>query len=230
MYSREQAAAVAAAWVRASEQAAPLRTEVGGANTFTIAISREAGAQGTQVAREVGRRLHWPVYDNELLEQLARELQVDVRTLENIDERPGSRLVEALEILGSNSTVTEMTYFRRMLKLVFALGERGECVIVGRGAALVLPPATTLRVRMVAEREDRIANIMRDQKLEKAEATRQLDTTDQARRKFIKDHYRKDWNDPLFFDMILNGSRLTVDECAQLVVDALLRMRARTGS
>jgi cytidylate kinase len=228
MYSREQAAAVASAWVRASEQAAPLRTELGGPNSFTIAISRQAGSNGTQIAREIGRRLHWPVYDNELIEHLSKELQVDVRKLENIDERPGSRLIECLEAFAAASTVTEMTYFRRMLKLVFALGQRGECVIVGRGAAATLPPATTLRVRLVAERDDRIANIMRDEKLEKAEATKLLDSTDHARGRFIKDHFRKDWNDPLLYDIVLNGSRLTIDESAQIVVDTLLRMRSRS--
>ncbi|MGE5388460.1 MAG: hypothetical protein ACM3NE_06195, partial [Hyphomicrobiales bacterium] len=33
--------------------------------SFTIALSREAGSGGTLVAREIGRRLNWPVYDRE---------------------------------------------------------------------------------------------------------------------------------------------------------------------
>lgn len=227
MYSREEAALAASAWIRASEHPQPWRTEVAGSNSFTIALSREAGARGTEVAREVGRRLNWPVYDNELLEQLAKELHVDVRRLENVDERPGSRLVECLEAFASATNVSEMTYLRQLLKLLLSLGARGECVIVGRGAVIALPVPTTLRVRLVATREDRIAAVGRERGLKPAEAGRFVDSTDQERRRFVKDHFHKDTSDPLLYDLILNASRLTVEECAGLVVEALMRLRAR---
>src|SRR5262249_31699422 len=61
---------------------------------FTIALSRETGAGGTFVAREVGRRLNWPVYDHELLEQLARELRVGVSQLRAVDEQPANWVQE----------------------------------------------------------------------------------------------------------------------------------------
>ncbi|MGO9914879.1 MAG: cytidylate kinase family protein, partial [Isosphaeraceae bacterium] len=63
-------------------------------HAFSIAFSREAGSGGITVARDVGRRLSWPAYDQELLESLARELKVDVSILEDYDERRGSFLVD----------------------------------------------------------------------------------------------------------------------------------------
>ena len=41
---------------------------------FTITVSREAGTQGTAVAKELGTLLGWHVYDHELLEQIARNM------------------------------------------------------------------------------------------------------------------------------------------------------------
>jgi hypothetical protein len=41
---------------------------------FTIALSREAGTYGAAMAREVGNRLGWPVYDSELLGRIAEDL------------------------------------------------------------------------------------------------------------------------------------------------------------
>src|SRR6478735_7689515 len=38
---------------------------------LTIALSREAGARGGTIARILGRRLGWPVYDQEHLEFLS---------------------------------------------------------------------------------------------------------------------------------------------------------------
>ncbi|CAN5860971.1 hypothetical protein BH23PLA1_BH23PLA1_20500 [soil metagenome] len=140
MYSREDAVRIAAAWVRAIDHPHP--APIPRTSPFTIALSREAGSGGAHVAREIGRRLSWPVYDNELLAELAKTLEVDIRELESVDERPGSRLVEMVEAFSASSSVTELKYFRGLLKLILALGVRGECIIVGRGAMIVLPPET----------------------------------------------------------------------------------------
>lgn len=194
---------------------------------FTIAFSREFGAGGTPVGREVGRRLNWPVYDHELLEQIARDLKVEVSRLEDVDERPGSFLVESIKSFADIATVTEVTYFRRLLRMLLALGDRGECVIVGRGAPLILKPESTLRVRMVALRQDRIAAIARERGYDEAKAARFVDDRDRERVKFLKDHFKKDANDPLNYDLVLNTSRFSVDEAAELVIEALQRYQAR---
>ena len=146
---------------------------------------------------------------------------MDVHRLESVDERPGSWLVECIESFAAASTVTEVTYFRRLIKLLLALGARGECIIVGRGAMIVLPVETTLRVRVVASRHDRIALIGRERGLNPAEAARYVDSTDRERSRFIRDHFGKDLTDPLLYDLILNTSRFSVEECAEMIIEAL---------
>ncbi len=196
-------------------------------HAFTIAFSREAGAGGITVAREVGRRLGWPSYDQELLENLAKELKVDVSFLEDYDERRGSFLVDTIKAFSAAASVSEATYFGRLVRMLQVLGARGECLVVGRGSTFILPLATTLRVRIVASRDDRIAFIARERKLSAVEAARFVDTKDQDRNKFMKDHFHKDPADPQNFDLIINRSRFSVDETADLVIDALRRMQAR---
>ncbi len=196
-------------------------------SAFAIAFSREAGSGGITVAREVGRRLSWPVYDQELLESLAKELKVDISILEDYDERPGSFLVDTIKAFSAAASVSEITYFRRLVRMLHVLGARGECLIVGRGSWFVLPPETTLRVRIVASRDDRIAFIARERKLGPVDAARFVETNDRDRHRFIKDHFHKDPADPQNFDLILNRSRFSVDETADLVIEALLRMQAR---
>jgi cytidylate kinase len=198
--------------------------------SFSIAISREAGSGGITVAREIGRRLNWPVYDQELLGKLAEELKVDVSLVEEIDERPGSWLVETLKAFAAVANVTEVTYFRRLVRMLRALGARGECIIVGRGSTYVLNPETTLRVRVVASRDDRIAFMSKERGMTPAAAANYVDTKDRERVKFIKDHFHKDLADPLNYDLVLNRTRFTLDETAELVIEALQRMQARKGA
>jgi cytidylate kinase len=199
------------------------------APAFTIALSREVGAGGTSVARELGQRLGWPVYDQEILDGLAQELHVNVGVLERIDERPGSWLQECVEAFGSAASVGETAFFRHLLRMLYSLGARGACVIVGRGAAQVLPAATTLRVRLMARLEDRIALMSRELGLSRPEAARYVDNTDRERIRFIREHFRKDPTDPQHYDLVLNSSRFTAAECAEIILEALRRLEARAA-
>jgi cytidylate kinase len=217
----------APAVTEADQPERPEPTSQSGGGALTIAFSREAGSGGITVAREVGRRLNWPVYDQELLERLATDLKVDVSFVEDYDERRGSFLVDCIKAFSATASVSEATYFRRLVRMLQALGARGECLIVGRGSTFVLPQATTLRVRIVASRVDRIAFIAKDRGLNKTEAARFVDTKDKDRHQFIKDHFHKDPSDSLNYDLILNRSRFSVDETADLVIEALQRMQAR---
>src|SRR5437762_2053687 len=78
-------------------QARRREAAVSAAPAFTVAVAREAGAPGTSVAREVGRRLGWQVYDNELVQQIAREHNLRASLLESLDERRQNWLVAYME-------------------------------------------------------------------------------------------------------------------------------------
>src|SRR5262249_27112302 len=71
-------------------------------HSFTSALAREAGTDGSSVAREVGNRLGWCVYDHELLERVARDLGLRTILLESVDERRQSWLTEAFEVIMSS--------------------------------------------------------------------------------------------------------------------------------
>jgi cytidylate kinase len=196
---------------------------------LTVAISRQIGGRGTSVGRAVGVKLGWPVYDNELLERIAREQNLRLSLLESVDERRTSWIEECLEAFGEIPAVSASAYARYLTETVLSLAAHGECVIVGRGAAQILPPASTLRVRLVAPLEDRIAWMSREQNLPRNEAARRVAEVEGERVGFIRTHFQKDPTDPTGYDLLLNSSRFALDGCADLIVAALNRM-AKTAA
>src|SRR5262249_13095954 len=126
---------------------------------FTIALSREAGTPGTSVAQALGARLGWPVYDHQLLQQIAHETGLRVSLLQSVDERRKGWLAAATEAFAAVPQVSESAFVRHLIQTVLSLGAHGHCVIVGRGAPHLLPAATTLRARLVGELDDRIASV-----------------------------------------------------------------------
>jgi cytidylate kinase len=196
------------------------------ATGLTVAIAREVGTPAHEVAAAVGARLGWPVHDRELLEQVAAELHMPVRDLERIDERPGSLLLECLAALGSATGPTELALVHRLVGVIRSLAARGQCVIVGRGAALVLPPATTLRVRLVGDREGRITTLSRELHVDRQEAARRFDELCRQHDRFLRNHFPGDPTRAENYDLVLNTSQWTAAECADLIVQALHRKEA----
>ena len=195
----------------------------------TIAVSREVGALGSTVAREVGRRLGWPVYDREILEKVAEEMQRPAFHLEFVDERATSWLEESLASLISQYPVRPGAYLKYLVGTVRGLGAAGRCVIVGRGASFILPAETTLRVRLVASPTDRAEVLARRLGVSAAEAVAWMEKTERQRAEFVKHTFHCDGADPHQFDAVLNMSRLTVEDAADTIVRMLERFE-RGGS
>jgi cytidylate kinase len=203
---------------------------------FTVALSREAGTQGTSVAQEVGKLLSWPVYDHELLEQIAQDMGLRTSLLESVDERQQSWLLETAKSFLTapargdwRSLVTESAFVHYLIKTVLALGIHGNCVIVGRGASFILPAATTVRVRLVGPVRERIAALSRTLGISEAEAAVRVRTMDRERTDFVQDHFFKDPADPSNYDIFLNASRLSVIQCAELIAETLKCLQRHGG-
>jgi cytidylate kinase len=211
------------AWVNARAPGHPTDRTMG----FTIAISRQAGIDSAAIAHEVGKRLDWPVYDQELLERIAEEMHLRPDLLERVDERPVRWVIERLETFLSGPTVSEPAYLEHLIATLLSLAAHGRCVVVGRGAAHLLAPETTLRVRLIAPLEVRIEATARALGLSRQQAARQVARLERERTDFVRQHFHREQADADNYDLLLNCERLRPDECAELIVKALNLLEMR---
>jgi hypothetical protein len=188
---------------------------------FTIAISREEGTPAVEVAREVGGRLGWTVYDREVPACIAHQLNLAVESIEQIDERGQSWLLDCIQAFVSRGELSDSRYFRCLIAVIRSLGEHGRSIIIGHGAAHILPPRVTLRVHLVGEREDRITAFSRRWHLDRRTAARELEETSRARSRFIREHFHTDPTKARHYDLVLNTSQWSPLDCADFIVAAL---------
>jgi cytidylate kinase len=192
----------------------------------TIAISRTSGVDAGAVAHEIGNRLQWAVYDRELLKRIAQDAGLRESLLESVDEKKVSWLEETFETVIGVPYVSEAAYVHQVIRTVLALAAGGECVIVGRGAAAMLPPRTTLRVRITAPLANRIEFLRHKHTITSKDAARLLMKKDREHRAFIQAHFHKDPRDPDLYDVILNFARLGVSGCADVAARALASLQS----
>ncbi len=188
---------------------------------FTIALSREVGTPEQEVAREVGERLGWPVYDREIPARIAEQVHLPLRAVAEIDERRQNWLLECISAFGAHHDLSESRYFHHLVSVIRSMGDRGRCLIVGHGAGFILPSRTTLRVRLIGDRERRVSAFARSMKTDRATAAHRLEEVNRERGRFLRDHFHVDPTQPDHYDLILNTSQWSISECADVILHAL---------
>ncbi len=190
-----------------------------------ICISREAGAGGGAIARMVGQRLGWKVYDDEIVEAIAHRMQVSIDEVRALDELAPSVVQDWLLPLREEYYAPQEAYLDHLAKLIEAIGRAGESILVGRGAGFMLPRESTLTVRVVAPLRVRAARLAERMGVSTRTARRAARDLDRRRAQFDRTMHRADSSDPHAFDMVLETQSLGLETCALVIANLVQASR-----
>jgi cytidylate kinase len=186
-----------------------------------VALTRQAGAGGEEIATFLGGELGWRVLDRQALEAIAEEFRLDPNMLALLDETRLSWFGESILNLVHSRLISQDTYVERLVKLVLVTLSENPAVIVGRGSTAFLPRDRGLAVRLVREEADRVALIMGRLGLDESDARRWVNQTDQERRAFVRHHFNQDPDDPVGYDLTINTSRVGLEGATRIIVHTL---------
>lgn len=213
-------------------QLGPLRKRTGPVRPPTVTVSRLTGAGGIPIAERLAAYLQqhrpghpapWTVFHRTLVERVLQEHNLPAKFAEYMPEDRVSYIQDTMEeLLGlhpsSTSLVTQVT------QTILGLAEMGNCIIVGRGANLILARnPNAFHVRFVSCLEKRVERVMADKGMTAAEAREFIRHEDAARVRYVKTHFDAEINDPVGYHMTLNTEWLSADEAAETIGQAVLR-------
>ena len=101
-----------------------------------LLISREKGAGGNAVAQLVGRRLGWQVFDNEIVDEIAKKAHVRRQLIESLDERDQATIQDTIGQLLNPQEIGTSGYLVYLKQIVLTLGHQGDVIIVGHASAV----------------------------------------------------------------------------------------------
>lgn len=181
-----------------------------------IAITREMGSLGRDVALGLGEALGLPVVYHEVIDHLADRMRVRK-----------SHVIRLLD--GSAGLLERLTADRTSLSLftadeIYAIAAKGGAVIRGWGATQLLrdvPHAVCVRVCAPFElrKQRMMERVGSDDEPRVAEEIR---VNDEAHNAIMRRHFGVQWTDPEHYDVVLNTQRVSVEECVAEVL-ALVR-------
>ncbi len=182
-----------------------------------VAITREMGTLGKDVATGLGRALDLPVIYHEVIDHLADRMRVRK-----------SHVVRLLD--GSAGLLERLTADKTSLA-IFSADEvydlalhNGGAIIRGWGATHLLRDVpNAVRVRVCAPLGLRKQRMMERLDTEDEGAiTEEIRANDESHTAIMKRHFGLNWTEPEHYDLVLNTQRVGIDECVDEVL-ALVR-------
>ena len=206
------------------------------ANAPMLTVSHQYGSGGSQIARALGERLQWPVWDKEIVRKIATEYQLPELDVEDKDERAASVMEKLVGVLGIGGFATAYSMLpprwmddERLLHMTRTIVEEiartGRAIIVGRGGNHILAGRPrTLHVFIFAPLEARVRRVSEVEKFTRPEAERRVAGMDRLRTDYVRGFYHADWRDPTHYNLTIDSSVWGDEATAELILAALERL------
>jgi cytidylate kinase len=202
-----------------------------------LTISHQYGSGGSQIARDLGGRLQWPVWEKEIVRKIATEYQLAETDVDAKDERVASFIEKLVDLLGLGGFATaysilpprgldDAQLLHMTRTIVEDIAQEGRAIVVGRGGNHILATRPkTLHVFIFAPLEARIQRVMEMEKLTRSEAERRIAGMDRLRTDYVRAFYHADWRDPTHYHLTLDSAMWGERGTADLILSAVEHIR-----
>lgn len=189
-----------------------------------VTISREFGAGGGTIGYRLSEETGLEYYDKELILMRAGKGNVDLYSLIKWDESVPINFGFTQSLFDFYNRPLSERIFQAQKETIQQVGEKGNCIIVGRNANTILKEYDkTLHVFIHASIDFRLARM----KKEMPDQTDQqildrIRRVDKQRKKYCTYHTHTEFGDSRYYDVCLDSSRFGLDRCVEILKEMIL--------
>ena len=192
-------------------------------------IGREFGSGGKAVGEKLAERLGIKLYDQELLQQAAKDSGFCEEIFENHDEKPTnsflySLVMDTYSVSGySAAPFLDMPLnhkvFLAQFETIKKIAETESCVIVGRCADYALADnPDCINIFIHADMDIRVRNICKSLNITENKARDIINKTDKQRASYYNYYTSKKWGDSKSYNLSLDAGKLGIDNCVEMIL------------
>ena len=191
-----------------------------------VALGREFGSGGHEIARSLAKRFSLPLYEKNMLEAIAQTRELDVEHLARYDEQPKNLLMYRTVKGFSNAPGDALAQMQ--FQYLREQADAGRSfVVVGRCAEEVLRDRPGLvSIFVLADRDFKLARTMERGAETTGEALAIMTREDRRRRLYHDQFCKGKWGDARNYDLTVNSARLGIEGTANILAQYI---RARTS-
>lgn len=175
-----------------------------------IAITRQVAALGDEIASALAKKINYTFIGRKEMEARIVELGFPQNKLPKYDEKKPTFF--------ASLTKERDEYLNYLQRAVYEYAEKGNCILIGRGASVILETVENLvSLRFVADDHVRLERLQKEFDWNEKKAQQRIDESDANRRGFHKSFFNLSNEDPQHFLLTLNTARLSIDESVTLI-------------
>ncbi len=175
-----------------------------------ITISRGSYSRGEEVAEKVAKKLGYGCISRDILLEASKEFSIpEIKLVRAIHDAPS--------ILGRFAYGKEkyISFIEAAILRHFKENDTVYCGLAGH--FFVRGVSHVLKVRILAEFEDRVSSEMAREGMGEKEAASLLRKDDEERRKWSKHLYGIDTGDPSLYDLVIHIKKISVDDAVEII-------------
>ena len=186
---------------------------------FIISISREFGSSGHEIAEKIAQHYNLTLYDRNILNEIADVCNVEAEPLHEYDEERDLRIFH--RTVNGMSTQVSDHIAQLQFEFLKRKAKKGHpFVVVGRCSESILKEYRGLiSIFVRGDKENKINHIMKLYNLTRSEAIGMIRKKDWKRKEYHNTHCDYKWGDSRNYDLTINSSKLSLDECVKLLID-----------
>ncbi|GEM_PF-410504 len=186
-----------------------------------VHVARDHGSKGSVIAEKLAEVLNCKVYDDSIIDDIAKQHDLDPEVLKNYDEKPRRSILYRLSQGGGSDLPEKMMQY--MFEYFQHIAETEDrAVIVGRCAGEALENVDyNVNVFVTAKTGFRIKNVMEAFDLTFEEAERRIAEVDKARQRFHETYSRSRWQTFENYDLIINTTEIGIDGAVKMILEYL---------
>ncbi len=199
-----------------------------------ITIARQYGSDGKDVGEMLAKRLGIPYYDKALIAMAAKQSGLSEEVFADADEKATSSLLYSM-VMGSYAFgarvpgVNEMPINDKLFiiqsDIIKKAAAEGPCVVVGRCADYILREhENCLNVFIHADKAYRVKRAVELGDCDAKKAPDFVNNKDKQRANYYNFYSNKRWDDLQNYDIVLDTSRFTVEQCVDLLEAAAMQL------
>lgn len=176
-----------------------------------ISISRGSFSHGKEIAERVARQLDYACVSREILLEASRFFEVpEMKLARTIHDAPN--LLERM-------THGKEKYINYIQAALLEHARTDKLVYHGYAGHLLLPPSIchVLKVRIIANMEERIAYLQKSESKSREEAREYLVREDRERSRWARYLYDVDVRDSYLYDMVIHIGKLKIDDACDII-------------
>jgi cytidylate kinase len=177
---------------------------------------------GTEIALAVARELNYEYMDKSKIAEALRNYGLQPFEIETLDEKKPP--------FWDYMSIQRRKYLHILQALIYDCARKDDSVIVGRGGQVVLKGLPgVLHVRIIAPFETRTRRIIERGAKDQKEAAGVLRRSDRDSGGFIRAYFDVDWENPEFYDLMINTRSLSVDAAARMILESTRSLEIKEG-